>query len=98
MIPPRERRDEPTTEERLAEWEARQLASLVLNAAAGLEQTKKIGSLSIVWDVIVVLLAVMRREAENRGEPWEGVEHRLNEDSEDMLRKILGDGSMRERE
>jgi len=96
MIPPERTPETMSQAERLAEWEARKLAQLVMNAAVGIEKTAGVGSLAIVWDTIVVLLAIMRRESEKRGESWEQVEHRLNLDSSDMLEQILKDGGLRD--
>jgi hypothetical protein len=97
MIPPERTPETMSQAERRAEWEARKLAQTVLNAAVGIEKTAGVGSLAIVWDTIVVLLAVMRRESVNRGESWEEVEHRLNLDSAEMLAQILKDGGLRDR-
>jgi hypothetical protein len=96
MIPPERTPETMSQAERRAEWEARLLAQHVLNAAAGIEAASGVGSLNVVWDTLVLLLAIMRREATKRDESWEEVEHRLNLDSADMLERLLKDGGLRD--
>jgi hypothetical protein len=63
------------------------ISSHIMNVVAGLER-RGVGSLAVLWDVVAILLALLRKETANRGESWEKVEDTLNRDSEDWATRL----------